>query len=111
MGFALMPVLGGAQYTGPGAHGTKQTIAYVKEHASSLDKSDALVQLSGFIVEKVTKQDYLFADATGKMLVEISKKVLPLTPFDHKTKITLVGEVDYDLFEEVEFEVKEIIIQ
>jgi uncharacterized protein YdeI (BOF family) len=34
---------------------------------------------------------------------------LPSRPFDDKTELILIGEVDNDLFEPVEIEVKEVL--
>lgn len=97
-----------AQYTGPGSAGKLYTCAEIKENASSLDKSDALVQLEGFIIERISKEDYWFQDETGRLLLEINEKDLPDQPFDEKTPLIIIGEVDYDVLEEVEIEVEEI---
>lgn len=97
-----------AQYTGPGSDGKLYTCAEIKENAASLDKSDALVQVEGFVIERVNKEDYWFQDDSGRILIEIDKKDLPDRPFDEKTPLIIIGEVDYDVLEEVEIEVKEI---
>lgn len=97
-----------AQYTGPGSDGKLYTCAEVKNDASNLDKSDALVQLEGFIIERVSKEEYWFQDDTGRILLEISEKDLPNQTFDEKTRLIVIGEVDYDVLEEVEIEVEEI---
>lgn len=97
-----------AQYTGPGSAGKLYTCAEIKENASGLDKSDALVQLEGFIIERVSKEDYWFQDDTGRILLEIDEKDLPEKPFDDKTPLIIIGEVDYDVLEEVEVEVEEV---
>lgn len=97
-----------AQYTGPGAEGKTYTVEEIKANASSLDKSDAIVQLKGFVVEQINKEDYWFKDSTGKILVEIEKDALPAGTFDDKTEVVIIGEVDYDVLEGVEIEVDEV---
>lgn len=97
-----------AQYTGPGSHGTLFTIEQIKADASKLDKSDALVQVRGYIIEQVGKEEYWFRDSTGKILIEIEDKDLPREPFNEKTPVIITGEVDYDLLEGVEIEVEEL---
>lgn len=97
-----------AQYSGPGADGKQYTVAEVKENAAQLDKSDAIVKLEGFIVERVNKDEFWFQDDSGKLLLEIDKKDMPDRPFDDKTRVIVIGEVDYDVLEEVEIEVEEI---
>jgi uncharacterized protein (TIGR00156 family) len=51
---------------------------------------------------------YWFEDSTGKIKIEIDKKYMPATEFNHETKVVIVGEVDYDLLEGTEIEVKEV---
>ncbi len=97
-----------AQYTGPGTVGKQYTVAEVKKEAAKLDKMDAVVKLEGYIVERINKEDFWFQDDTGRLIVEIDKKIMPERPFDDKTKVIVTGEVDHDLLEEVEIEVDEI---
>ncbi len=97
-----------AQYTGPGADGKQYTVAEVKENAAQLDKSDAIVKLEGFIVERINKEDFWFEDESGRVMLEIDKKDMPERPFNDQTKLIIIGEVDYDVLEEVEIEVEEI---
>jgi uncharacterized protein (TIGR00156 family) len=97
-----------AQYTGPGSQAVKHTVKEVSENALRLDRKDTMVKLEGFIIEKIKEEDYWFQDSTGKIKVEIDKKYLPQTPFDEKTEVVIVGEVDYDLLEGTEIEVKKL---
>ena len=99
-----------AQYTGPGSQAVKHTVKQVSDNALKLDRKDTMVKLQGFIVEKIKEEDYWFQDSTGKIKVEIDKKYLPQTPFDEKTELIIEGEVDYDLLEGTEIEVKKLII-
>ena len=41
-------------------------------------------------------------------MLEIDKKDMPERPFNDTTKLIIIGEVDYDVLEEVEIEVEEI---
>lgn len=101
----LLTNTGIAQYKGPTS--TKlYTVKQIKESASQLDKSDALVKIEGYIIDRINDDTYWFQDATGKIQVEIEKDQIPKFPFDDKTKLIIVGEVDYDVLEEVEIEVE-----
>ncbi|MBN2484848.1 MAG: NirD/YgiW/YdeI family stress tolerance protein [Bacteroidales bacterium] len=97
-----------AQYTGPGTVEKLYSAKEIKDNASRLDKSDELVKIQGFIVKQLNNDTYEFKDNTGTLQVEIDKKRLPATPFNDKTEVILVGEVDHDLLESVEVEVKEV---
>jgi uncharacterized protein (TIGR00156 family) len=84
-------------------------VSEVKKNASQLDKTDELVKVRGFIVKQLDKNTYLFKDGTGEVHVEIGKKHLPAIPINENTEVILIGEVDYDLLEEVEIEVEEAV--
>lgn len=96
-----------AQYTGPGSVAKLYTVKDITANASKLDKSDALVEIKGFIVEKINKDTYWFRDSTGQIMIEMDEKDIPSTPFNEKTEVVLTGEIDYDLLEGTEFEVKQ----
>ncbi|MDP2888082.1 MAG: cytochrome c maturation protein CcmE [Bacteroidota bacterium] len=100
-----------AQYKGPGTNSKYFTVKEVTKQASKLDRSDTLVKLQGFIIRQENGETYWFQDVTGKIRVEIEKKKLPLEPFDEKTEVIITGEVDYDLLEGTEIEVKHIEIK
>ncbi|SHE97721.1 TIGR00156 family protein [Mariniphaga anaerophila] len=97
-----------AQYTGPGSQAADHTVKQVSDNALKLDRKDTMVKIKGFIVEKIKDENYWFQDSTGKIRVEIDKKHLPATPFNDKTEVVIIGEVDYDLLEGTEIEVKKI---
>ncbi len=99
-----------SQFTGEGSTGKFYTAAEIKDDASRLDRSDALVKLKGNIVSQLNKDTYMFQDTTGTLKVEIKQKYLPATPFDEKTIIVLIGEVDYDFLEGTEVEAEQMII-
>lgn len=99
-----------SQFKGKGASNKIYTVKEVLDNASKLDRSDAVVKVKGFIIEQINSDTYKFKDNTGVIQVEIKKKRLPATPFDEKTELILIGEVDNDLFQPVEIEVDEVII-
>ncbi|MCB0374913.1 MAG: NirD/YgiW/YdeI family stress tolerance protein [Phaeodactylibacter sp.] len=96
------------QYTGPGSVANLEvmSVKQVKEQAAELDKTDKLVKLQGYITEQVNEDTYWFEDSSGRVWVEIDEDDLPDKPFDNKTRLTIIGEVDHDLLEEVEVEVE-----
>jgi uncharacterized protein (TIGR00156 family) len=100
-----------AQYTGPGAKVDFSTVKEVIDNASKLDKSDKQVKLNGFVTEQINNDTFWFKDSTGKIRVEIEKKQIPAMPFNEKTELIIIGEVDYDLLEGCEIEVDSLIIK
>ena len=100
-----------AQYTGPGSTVKLYTVKEVIDSSSKLDKSDVQVKLKGFVIEQINNDTFWFKDATGRIRIEIEKKQMPHIPFNEKSKVVIVGEVDYDLLEGSEVEVDAITIQ
>lgn len=109
--FGLLSLNVHAQYTGPGAKVEISTVKEIIDNASKLDKSDKQVKLNGFVIEQINNDTFWFKDQTGKIMVEIEKKQIPTTPFNEKTKVTIIGEVDYDLLEGCEIEVDILITE
>jgi len=97
-----------AQYKGPGPTDKTYTVKEIIDNASYLDRTDAIVKVQGYIIKQINSDKYEFRDQTGTIRVEIDKKRMPNTTFDEKTELILIGEVDKDLFEAVEIEVKKI---
>lgn len=98
-----------SQYTGPGTTAKFYTVKEIKDNASRLDKSDEHIKVKGYIIKQINKDTYEFKDNTGTILVDIDKKKLPTKPFDDKTELILIAEVDHDLLEPVEIEVEEVL--
>lgn len=107
--FSMMATGVKAQYTGPGSEIKLYTIEEVKDDAMKLDRKDIMVRLKGFIVEKISEENYFFQDKTGKIEIEIDEKYLPDFPFNDKTEVLITAEVDYDLLDGTELEVERII--
>ena len=100
-----------AQYTEPGSTAQVKTVKEVSDNALKLDRKDTMVKLKGFIIEQLGDDNYMFKDATGKIKVEIDKKRLPAATFNENTEMVIIGEVDYDLLEGTEIEVKNVEIK
>ena len=100
-----------AQYTGPGSTAMVKTVKEVSNNALKLDRKDTMVKLRGFIIEQLGDENYMFKDASGKIRVEIDKKRLPAATFNENTEMVIIGEVDYDLLEDTEVEVKNVEIK
>lgn len=98
-----------AQFQGPTSLDKIYTVKEIKENASKLDRSDQLVKVKGFIIKQINKDDYTFQDSTGTIRVELKKKYMPEQPFDEKTELIMICEVDSDMLEGVELEVEEIV--
>lgn len=97
------------QFQGPRPTDKTYSVSEIISNASRLDRFDALVKVQGYIVRQINADTYEFKDSTGIIKVEIDRKRLPNRPFDETTELILIGEVDHDLFEPVEIEVKEIL--
>ncbi|KAF0202568.1 MAG: hypothetical protein FD170_1742 [Bacteroidetes bacterium] len=97
------------QFQGPGVINKTFTIKEVSDNASKFDRSDALVKVQGYIVKQMNADTYAFKDKTGTINVEIDRKLLTNRPFDDKTELILIGEVDHDIFEPLEIEIKEVL--
>lgn len=96
------------QFQGPKPTDRTYTAKEIKDNASRLDRSDELVKIKGFIVKQINENTYEFRDNTGTIRLEIDDKRLPDRPFDESTELIFIGEIDHDLFEPVEMEVKEV---
>ena len=98
-----------AQFQGPGGADKTYSVKEIIDNPSRLDRSDALVKVQGYIVKQINMDTYEFKDSTGFILVDIDKKIIPTKPFNDKTELILIGEVDHDLLEPVEIEVEEVL--
>lgn len=76
-------------FAGPGP----QTITKAAEVQNALD--DTPCTLEGNILERLSKNKYMFQDDSGKITVEISNKVFGPNTVTPQTKVRLTGEVDH----------------
>lgn len=100
-----------AQYQGPGSRAARSTpqgpVATVAD-VLKRGRDDQRVSLTGNVIRKVGWEKYLFRDASGEIRIEIDDDVMPTEPFDDKTKVEIVGEVERDFLRSVEIDVKAI---
>lgn len=69
-------------------------------------KDDQIVRLKGKLLSHKGDEEYEFADATGKITVEIDDKRFPAgVKVDHTTEVELIGEFDKDLIGESKLDV------
>lgn len=57
-------------------------------------KDDDVAQLTGNIVERISKERFIFRDATGEIQVTIDQEKMPTQTFDEKTVFEISGEVE-----------------
>ncbi|QDF65413.1 NirD/YgiW/YdeI family stress tolerance protein [Shewanella sp. SNU WT4] len=81
-----------AAYTGPG---TTAKVTDAKTAASADDKVN--VEITGYLIQDLGDDNYLFEDETGQVQVDIDDKLLRELDIDATTPVTLVGEVDSDI--------------
>lgn len=95
-----------AQYTGPSATPTYQSVAEVLKNPVD----DAQVALAGHLLRKVSNDKYIFSDGTGEIRVDIDHKRFPATPINEKTRIQIRGEVEKDFLESAEIDVDSLTV-
>lgn len=72
-------------------------------------KDDQYARLQGKLVNHKGGDDYEFADASGKITVEIDDDLFPQgAPIDQNTVVELVGEFDKNTFGDSTFDVTQI---
>ncbi|GAB3368271.1 YgiW/YdeI family stress tolerance OB fold protein [Massilia agri] len=103
-------------YTGPSAKAapagyTGPSSVPLMKAKDLLDKGkdDQFARLQGKIVSHKGGEDYEFADASGKITVEIDVEHFPAgVTVDQNTVVELTGEFDKETFGESTFEVKQL---
>ncbi len=91
-----------ADYKGPIASNYK--VSTVEEAKKASDDTQML--LEGHIINRIDDENYTFQDKTGTILIEIDKEDLPKEHFNQDNLVKIFGEVEKDLLEDAEFEVK-----
>lgn len=71
-------------------------------------KDDDVAQLTGNIVERISKERFIFRDATGEIQVTIDQEKMPTQTFDEKTVFEISGEVELVSKGSVEIDVDSI---
>lgn len=95
-----------AQYTGPSDQPTINTVKDVLDNG----RDDMDVQLTGRITKRLGDEDYLFADDTGEIQVEIDDDDMPAQPISETTPVTLYGEIDTKRLRDNEIDVDRITV-
>lgn len=72
-------------------------------------KDDQLARVQGKLLSHKDDEEYEFADASGKMTVEIDSDLFPQgVRIDQNTTVELIGEFDKDLVGEPSLDVKQM---
>ncbi|MBB3223042.1 YgiW/YdeI family stress tolerance OB fold protein [Pseudoduganella umbonata] len=72
-------------------------------------KDDQKVRLKGKLLSHKGDEEYEFADASGKITVEIDDKLFPAgAKVDHTTEVELYGEFDKDMIGESKLDVDQL---
>ncbi|MGX4642705.1 YgiW/YdeI family stress tolerance OB fold protein [Massilia sp. SYSU DXS3249] len=103
-------------YTGPSSKATAKAykapanIPLMKaKELLDKGKDDQMARLQGKIVNHKGGEDYEFADASGKITVEIEDEAfMQGMKIDQNTMVELVGEFDKNLIGDSTFEVKQM---
>jgi uncharacterized protein (TIGR00156 family) len=98
-----------AQYAGPSTAKSPKPTSYASVAEILKNPVDDIrVTLQGTLVSKVGHEKYLFSDGTGQIRVEIDDDKFPKTRVDEKTRVTIEGEVEKDLLQSPEIDVKRL---
>lgn len=93
-----------AQYTGPGAQGTANNVKAVLERPID----DQYVVLRGNLTSQLAAEQYMFADGSGEIRVEIDREDLPAQTIDAATLVEITGEIEKDFMQTLEIDVDRI---
>lgn len=88
-----------AAYNGPGVASHASTAA-----DAAKAKDDTPVELTGYLVQSLGDEKYLFRDESGDVEVEIDNALWREMDVSSDTKVTLIGEVD-DEWQGIEIEI------
>ncbi|ABV89422.1 NirD/YgiW/YdeI family stress tolerance protein [Shewanella pealeana] len=92
-----MPAM--AAYNGPGVASHVNTAA---DAANA--KDDTPVELTGYLVQSLGDENYLFRDESGDIKVEIDNRLMRDIEITGESKVKLVGQVD-DEWQGIEIEI------
>lgn len=96
-----------AEFGSPGAGGFQGPSAQPVTTVAAARKAwdDTHVTLVGHIVQRLGKDDYLFRDATGEIVVDIDYHVFHGQTVTPQTKVRISGEVDSEIMERTTIDV------
>ena len=95
-----------AQYTGPSDKPEINTVKDVLDNG----KDDQNVQLTGRITRQLGDEDYIFADDSGEIHVEIDDDDMPVQSISETTPVTIYGEIDVKRLRANEIDVDRITV-
>lgn len=95
-----------AQYTGPSDKPEINTVKDVLDNG----KDDQNVQLTGRITRQLGDEDYIFADDSGEIHVEIDDDDMPAQSISETTPVTIYGEIDVKRLRANEIDVDRITV-
>ena len=98
-----------AQYNGPSS--AVQPIPMTVQQLLDSGKDKQFVTLRGTIISHEGSKHYTFADASGKIKVEISPELFPGgQPVNDQTKVQLMGKFEKEMIGKSKLEVKQLTI-
>lgn len=110
---SITPAL--AQYQGPG--GTRDTgkdATYADTTVADIKadpQDDLKVRLEGRLIRQSGDEDYVFADSTGEIAVEIDSDDFPKAPVTADTIVILEGEVDTHRMKDTDIDADRVTIK
>lgn len=99
---AILTLPAVAAYNGPGVESHVATAA-----DAAKAKDDTPVELTGYLVQSLGDERYIFRDQSGDVEVEIDNALWREIKVTSGTKVTLMGEVD-DAWNGIEIEIDSI---
>lgn len=91
-----------AAYTGPTAAPQLNQVSEILKNG----QDDQPFQVTGYLVERLTDDEYRFADASGNIRADIDERLFLHVQVNEKTKVELIGTIDRDLIGAPELDVK-----
>lgn len=85
----------------------QEKIIQIKDLNYSYD--DKYITLKGYIVEKLSGEEFLFKDETGKIIIEIDKdEQYLLRNVNSNTFVEITGEYDHNTFKPNKIDIKNL---
>lgn len=100
----LAAPLAQAQYAGPNAHPTLETVGMVLSDGHD----DQSVRLQGRLIRQIDEETYRFSDGSGEIDVEIDDDDFPQVQVSETTRVELIGEIDSRRLRDPEIDVEQL---
>ena len=95
-----------AEYTGPSDTRLYTSVADVLQRPVD----DAPIALTGRLIRRIDNENFVFADDTAEIEVEIEPEDMPHETFDDSRTVRLQGEVETRFMRDPEIEVERLIL-